>query len=230
MARRPIFVSGGKVGALYEEISIDFTWHSGFAPSQKQKSMRELHTEAAKIGLLKVLEVSTKSEHELGRRLSAFRLDVELSGVTSKIECIYQASKVFEKGGPFPELAYMKPIEAKRFFREKELGLITKFSFMGKDYENIPFHAYYDWLFLRALSVDDSLRYLETNLMKIDGFSDIEFNPARSINTQARSMAIFKTLLIRKRLHDCANDFDIYRDHLLDIERKHSHQIRLNIA
>lgn len=228
MAHRPIFIAGGITGALYEEISVQFQWHSGFSPSQKQKSMRELHAEAKKVGLKNILEVSTKSERELGRRLSAFRLDVELSGVTSKIECVYQSSKVFEKGGPFSELTFVKPIESKRFFRDKKLGLITHFSFRGIQYENLPFHAFYDWLFLRALS--SHAPYLEGKLSDIDGFSDIEFNPARSINTQARSMAIIKTLIARDKIYECAEDFDFFREHLMIIEKKTSKQIRLNIA
>lgn len=230
MAHRPIFVAGGKKGALYEEISVQFQWHSGFAPSQKKKSMHELHFEAKKIGLHKVLEVSTKSDHELGQRLSAFRLDVTLSGVSSKIECIYQASKVFEKGGPFPELTFVRPIEAKRFFKDKKLGLITHFEFEKVQYENLPFHAFYDWLFLRALADTDNIRYLSANLPKIDGFSDIEFNPSRSINTQARSMAIIKTLIARDKVYECANDFDFFREHLLEIEKKTTKQIRMSIA
>lgn len=230
MARRPIFLPASKFGPLYEEISLEFEWFSGFAPSQKRKSMRALHQAARDIGFAKILEVSTKSEHDLGQRLSAFRLDVELNGETSKIECVYQASKVFEKGGPFPEITYLKPIEAKRFFRDKKLGLITHFEFGGKRYENLPFHAFYDWLFLRALSNADAMRYLKKELPKLDGFSDIEFNPARSINTQARSMAIIATLIKRNKIYDCANDFDIFRDLLLNIEKKHNHQIRMNIA
>ena len=192
--------------------------------------MHELHGEAKKIGLNKILEVSTKSEHDLGQRLSAFRLDVTLSGVTSRIECVYQASKVFEKGGPYSELTFVKPIEAKRFFKDKKLGHITHFSFENIEYENLPFHAFYDWLFLRALSDGDHIRYLSSNLSKVDGFSDIEFNPARSINTQARSMAIIKTLIARDQVHDCANDFDYFRELLTAIEKKTSKQIRLNIA
>lgn len=230
MAHRPIFIAGGMTGVLYEEVSVQFKWHSGFAPSQKRKSMHELHAEAGKVGLKKILEVSTKSEHELGQKLSAFRLDVTLSGITSKIECIYQASKVFEKGGPFSELTFVKPIEAKRFFKERNLGKITHFCFEKIKYENLPFHAFYDWLFLRALSDNDYIRYLATNLPKIDGFSDIEFNPAKSINTQARSMAIIKTLIARKQVYDCANDFDHFRELLSDIERKTTKQIRMNIA
>jgi len=230
MAHRPIFVSGGLAGALYHEVSVQFKWHSGFAPSQKRKSMHELHFEAKKNGLNKILEVSTKSEHELGQKLSAFRLDVTLSGVESRIECIYQASKVFEKAGPFPDLTFVKPIEAKRYFRDKKFGKITHFEFEKVKYENLPFHAFYDWLFLRALSDKDNIRYLSKNLIKIDGFSDIEFNPARSINTQARSMAIIKTLIARDQVYDCANDFDYFRELLTTIERKTSKQIRLNIA
>ncbi len=228
MAYRPIFIPGDKTGALFKEVSVQFLWHSGMAPSQKKKSVIELHTEAARIGYKNVLEVSTKSEIELGRRLSAFRLNVELNKVTAKIECVYQASKVFEKGGPFPELASVAPIEAKRFFKNKDLGLIKNFMFGGQLFENLPHHAYYDWLFLRALTPHKS--YLEDKLDVFDAFSDIEFNPAKSINTQARSIAIIKTLILRNQMQDCYESFDFFRSHLAKIEKKTSTQIQLGFA
>ncbi len=225
MAHRPIFVSGDKKGALFEEISLQFHWHSGMAPSQKKKNVTELHSEASDRGFKSVLEISTKSNLELGRKLSAFTLDVELSGIKSKIECIYQASKVFEKGGPFPELAFAAPIQAKRFFKDKDLGLIKSFRFADQAYENLPHHAFYDWLFLRALTPHED--YLKNKLDMFDAFSDIEFNPSKSINTQARSVAIIKTLILRGQIRKCHESFDYFRSHLIKIEKKHAPQLSM---
>nr|WP_155840108.1 hypothetical protein [Hyphomonas jannaschiana] len=190
--------------------------------------MAELHAEASFLGFGEILEVSTKSDSELGRRLSAFRLDVELSGISSKIECIYQASKVFEKGGPFEEIVHLSPLEAKRYFKARKLGLIKCFSFKGQRYENLPFHAFYDWLFLRALA--EHKLFLSERLSRFDAFSDIEFNPSKSINTQARSVAIIATLIKRDQLDACASDFDFFRAHLEKIEKKTSTQIQLGLG
>lgn len=228
MAFRPIFVPGSERGALFREVSIQFHWHSGMAPSQKKRSVAELHSEAAKIGYSRILEVSTKSEEEIGRRLSAFTLDVELSGITSKIECVYQASKVFEKGGPVAELTRYSPIDAKRYFKDKSLGMIKHFEFEGRRYENTPHHAFYDWLFLKALKPHGA--YLSQRLQDFDAFSDIEFNPEKSINTQARSIAIIKCLILRSKIDVCADDFDFFRSMMFEIEKKTSTQIQLGFA
>jgi len=228
MAYRPIFVPGSDKGALFREVSIQFRWHAGMSPSQKKKSVLELHAESARLGFDRILEVSTKAEEELGRRLSAFRLDVSLGETTSKIECVYQASKVFEKGGPYPELVNGTPLQAKRFFKDKKLGLIKYFKFEGTKYENLPHHAFYDWLFLRALIPHQE--FLKERLTPFNAFSDIEFNPARSINTQARSVAIIKTLIHRGQLEKCAKSFDFFRSHLAKIEKKSTTQIQLGLA
>ena len=228
MAHRPIFLPGAKKGALFQEISVQFQWHPGFARSQKLKSVRELHKAAKTIGYANVLEVSTKSELALGQRLSAFTLDTTVSGVTAKIECIYQASKVFEKAGPFPELADMRPIEAKRYFRDKNIGLITHFEFGNTIYDNLPHHAFYDWLFLRALI--DHEAFLTSELAQFDAFSDIEFNPSRSVNTQARTAAIIASLIERDEFTKCADDYNYFRTLLAEIERKTSTQIELGLA
>lgn len=80
MANRPVFyVSGKKV----QRKNIEFIWYSGFAVSQKQKCIRSLHVNISRFdSALNPLEISTKSESELGRALSAFnlKLDGHLSG------------------------------------------------------------------------------------------------------------------------------------------------------
>ena len=228
MAHRPIFIPGELKGPLFREVSIQFKWHAGLAASQRKKCVHELHEEAARAGYDDVLEVSTKSDAEIGRRLSAFRLDVSLGKHRTKIECLYQGAKVFEKGGPFPELFALKPIEAKRFFRDKSLGLITHFQVDETIFENLPFHAFYDWLFIRALA--EHKDFLREGLEQFGSFSDIEFNPKRSINTQARTIAIIKNLIERDDIEACANSYDYFRTLLTDIETKHKPQIELGLA
>lgn len=209
MATRPIFVGTTSRETIFEERPISFTWHAGMAPSQKKKNVVELHQAAARYGYSLILECSSKSESELGRRLSAFSLEVEVAGFSSKLECIYQGSKVFQRGGPFPQLYGTTPIEAKRFFREKNLGLITSFRVGSCSFSNEPFNAFYDWLFLRALR--PHVGFLRQNVFKYDAYSDIEFNPERSVNSQARSIAIIKSLDYRGELDLYADDFELFR-------------------
>src|ERR1700733_9764743 len=76
MAERPIFIPAANAGHLVEEIFLPLQWHSGFAPVQKEKNIRELHASAKAAGFAPLLEVSTKSERTAGRHLSAFHLKV----------------------------------------------------------------------------------------------------------------------------------------------------------
>ena len=70
MASRPIFVITEKGIPIIKQIEISFNWNPGFAPSQQKKNIFNLHKEAEKQGVENVLEVSTKSENELGKKLS----------------------------------------------------------------------------------------------------------------------------------------------------------------
>src|SRR5687768_14143890 len=105
MAERPVFLSYSHDIHFVKEVSVGFPWHPGFAVVQKQKNIHALHDAAAKRGLSPLLEVSTKSEVKLGQRLSAFNLPVQLAdGTKVPLECVFQGSKVFERGGPFSDL------------------------------------------------------------------------------------------------------------------------------
>ena len=193
MARRPIFVPlyDGKRYVL--DRYVDFEWHSGFAKSQKQKSIRSLHEMAARdYGVQNALEVSSKSEQALGVALSSFNLKFTTKkGKTLTVEAAFQGSKVFVNGGPFTDIFELAPIDAKRDQRLKNSGSLLKFSFFGDDWELEPKTAFYDWLYINALLKNQDLI---SEVTKIDAFTDIEFNHEKSINCQARSAALFCAL------------------------------------
>lgn len=75
MAKRSVYRVSDNDKKYIEEKVVDFTWYPGFAISQKQKSILDLHSEYNKIYKEdKGLEISSKSQVELGIRLSAFNL------------------------------------------------------------------------------------------------------------------------------------------------------------
>jgi hypothetical protein len=199
MAKRPIFIPYSDGLRFVREVDIEFKWNPGFAPVQKKKNIVALH-EAAKLkGFKQLLEVSTKSDIKLGERLSAFNLPVELDDGTSiTLECAFQGSKVFENGGPYKDIYRKSSREAKKDERIRSSGKIISFEFEGFRFPNEPKTAFYDWLYSRALS--PHREYLE-RFNEFDGFTDIEFNPEKSINCQARSCALFVSL-VRKGLLD----------------------------
>lgn len=188
-----MFQATKKLPKLVEEIAVDFEWHPGMAASQKQKSVRSLHEAAREQGILKILEVSSKSEDHIGVSLSAFNLKVELStGEFVSLESAFQGSKVFEKGGPYLDLYGKHGRDIKKDPRIHAGGNLQCFEFEGECWELEPKTSFYDWLYLRAVRSNEDLAYeLSRNY---EAFTDIEFNPKKSINCQARSCALFVSL------------------------------------
>lgn len=204
MARRPVFVPSFNGALLVHERVLDFTWSSGMAESQKKKNVAALHEAAKKIGMDCVLEISSKSNHEVGQRLSAFSLKINIEGTDFPLESVYQASKVFEKAGPFPDVFDMEPREAKRFIRSADYGRLIGFELERKRYPLNPKNAFYDWLYIRALS--KHVDWIEKNV-NFDGYTDIEFNPEKQVNCQARAFAEFKSLAAKSKLDLAVSNF-----------------------
>lgn len=191
MATRPIFIPSNSLSALVKTVHVNFEWQPGFSIVQKQKNIRGLHFQALTLGYSPILEISTKSESFLGRKLSAFNLRVKVNDTSSNVENFYQGSKVFENGGPFVDLFFSTPIEAIRDERLQNSGRLKHFHLFGRTWELIPRTAFYDWLYLTALfqNLNESIK-----LLGYSGFSDIEYNPLKSVSCQARSAAMFVSL------------------------------------
>ncbi|MFO3903078.1 hypothetical protein AAHD62_00885 [Enterobacter hormaechei] len=205
MANRPVFIPQTEGSALVEIVNVDFVWSAGLSIAQKQKSIAALHDSFnQRFPQEKVLEVSSKSTAELGRKLSAFNMGVtSRNGQFISVESLFQSSKVFTSAsgiqGPFRELMLLSPKEAKQSELLKNAGQLKHFSYGPSEQRDAeiwalePKSAFYDWLYLNALNIapwkEDVLAY--------SAFTDIEFNPARSINCQAYSVALWCALRLR---------------------------------
>ena len=201
MATRPAWTI--KEGAIVSR-DFDFSWNGGFALSQKQKNIRNLHQAIEQATGGNALEVSSKSHIELGRRLSAFSL--KLNNVY--LENIFQSSKKYENGGPYIDLLEVEPKDAKRDERHRTSGKLLAFVKDGIEWPLEPKTAFYDYLYIKA--VIENLGY-DLDLSAYSWFTDIEFNPEKSINCQARSAAIYK-LLQEKELFEVVEDVGTWRD------------------
>lgn len=163
------------------------------AKSQKQKSIRALHEAAKqKLGVEKILEISSKSDSELGVALSAFNLRIRTGLGKVPVECVFQGSKVFERGGPYTDMYGRAPQEVKKDSRLRESGALWYFAWNGERWELEPKTAFYDWLYLMALRENPELA---ERLLEYEAFTDIEFNPEKSINCQAHAAALYRALV-----------------------------------
>jgi len=195
MAERPIFIPAPDSSELVKELPMRLVWNSGFAPVQKKKNIVALHASAARAGYSPLLEISTKSEEKVGQRLSAFNLKVHSQMLgTMPLELAFQGSKVFKRGGPYTDLYKAVDVrDAKRDLRLKESAPLESFTFEGFVFPLEPKTVFYDWLYVASLY--EHRAWLRDHIFHYAGFTDIKFNPERSINWQARSCALLVTLM-----------------------------------
>lgn len=200
MAQRPVYIPTLSGPTLVRTEMVEFQWFPGMSLSQKQKSIAALHEQAGAIlGITNILEVSSKSPDALGVKLSAFNLMITTPKRSYSVECAYQSSKVFELGGPYTDIRDKTSLEAKRDPRLKESGKLVKFNFYGTDWPLQPTTAFYDYVYVNALIRNG---HLHDELDCFEGFTDIEFNPTKSLNCQAYSVALYHALKRRGQLED----------------------------
>ncbi len=199
MAIRPIFIpiKNGNIGVA--ERMIEFHWHPGMATIQKQKSISALHQSANNDGISPILEISSKSQESLGVNLSAFNLFLKTQKQHKliSVESAFQGSKIFKNGGPYNDIYDLPPQKAKKDERVRSSGDIIGFEFFGLKFSNFPRTLFYDWLYINTLIQNCTLA---EQLSHYAAFSDIEFNPERSINCQAHSAALYLSILFSGHL------------------------------
>lgn len=210
MANRPVFVMSLDKRYCIRE-NVEFEFFSGFSDKQQKKSIQSLHRAyLEKHADKRVLEISSKSEDELGIRLSAFNLMIRTpSGKEFSVESAFQASKVFEKGGPYKDLLDVTSKQAKKDERLKNSGKIIKFFINGSTFKTEPKTYFYNWLYINTLNLYDELT---EQLIDYNAFTDIAFNPQKSINCQAEAAAIYVSLQKQGLLQEALKNKDTFLD------------------
>ncbi len=193
MANRPVFIPSFAKQSMVCIESHTFTWHPGLSVQQKQRNVVALHQAfLTKHPNLRPLEISSKSMVPLGVQLSAFNLGtMTLTGKRVCVEAIYQASKVFENGqGPFPEYYTQEASLVRKKVRAIN-GNLKQFQYRTDIWPLQPMRAFYDWIYCKMLVRNPNL---VDALRNYDAFTDIEFNPQKSVNCQAYAVALYLTM------------------------------------
>jgi len=191
MAIRPVFKPTNSA-PFTQKVEVEFQWHPGLAKSQAQKSIDSLHHAAHQDHHIEnILEISSKSKSSLGIKLSAFNLSITYNKQSMTVETAFQGSKVFSEGGPYHDLYESDSISAKKDPRISNSGELIGFKFFNLEFPLKPTTFFYDWLYLQALNQNQTLA---EQIMLFDGFSDIAFNPKKSLNCQAKSAALYVAL------------------------------------
>lgn len=226
MAIRPVFVVSLDNSYCVKK-NVEFEFFSGFSDKQKRRSICSLHQQYLKCNEgHKILEISSKSEDKLGVSLSAFNLMIKTrNGREFSVESAFQASKVFEKGGPYKDLLYVPSREAKRDERLKNSGKVIGFYIDGKMFETEPKTYFYNWLYINTLHLYDELT---EQLMEYDAFTDIAFNPQKSINCQAEAAAIYVALAKQGLLEAALKDKDSFKEIVYPQKRQEVEGVQLS--
>lgn len=89
------------------------------------------------------------------------------------------------------------------------------FRYQDEDFPLTPKTVFYDYIYIAAvkntLTADEIREILSYNF-----FTDIEFNPAKSINTQARTASLIKLILEE---YGCLRDFS--KDEFIQYHKGH---------
>ena len=190
MANRPFFIPNDNKDELVKTELVEFKWFTGFAKVQKQKSISSFHENISKqFRYNKILEISTKSKDILGVKLSAFNLKINFKNKEYFLESLFQGSKVFSNEGPYVDIYKKESIDAKKDERIKRSDL-KEFSFFGEKF-TLEFD-FYSWLYFLALKQN---KKLTGEILHYQAFTDIEFNPEKSLNCQAYSAALYLSMI-----------------------------------
>lgn len=196
MASRPFFIPNNNKYELVKTELVEFKWFYGFAKVQKQKSISSFHENISKqFRYNKILEISTKSKDKLGVKLSAFNLKINFKDKEYFLESLFQGSKVFSNEGPYVDIYKKESIDAKKDERIKRSDL-KEFSFFGEKF-TLEFD-FYSWLYFLALKQN---KKLTSEILNYQAFTDIEFNPEKSLNCQAYSAALYSSMITNNILN-----------------------------
>lgn len=128
---------------------------------------------------------------------------------------LFQSSKKFEKGGPFLDILDKDSKSAKKDKRLRKNGKLVCFMYKGEKWELEPQTLFYDWLYINVLDINIKEKKLKLKeIKKYQIFTDVEFNHEKSINCQARSLALYIVLHNMKQLKKSLKDKEVFKKNL----------------
>ena len=213
--KRPVFMPRVNSDNLVKTDMVRFERHVGFASRQKKKSINDMHQVIRKkYGFNHVLELSSKSGNKLSFLLSplSLKLTNENGGEPCSVENAFQSSMVFEDGGPYIDLLSAPPRQAKKDERLITSGELIGYNYFGMEWSVEPLTTFYDWLYVNALKQNPQLH---EEVMQYQAFTDMEFNPKKSIHSSAYALAMFVALHKRELLDNIEDPtvfFNLYHD------------------
>jgi type I restriction enzyme M protein len=104
----------------------------------------------------------------------------------------------------------MTSIKAKKDPRLKESGKLLSFQLLNETWPKEPKTLFYDWIYMSSIY---SNKQLHEEIIKYKFFTDIEFNPKKSYNCQARSAALYVSLFKKGVLDKLMTNKEEYKNY-----------------
>lgn len=224
MANRPVYASVPSSPSLVWQFNCEFVWSAGLSKSQKKKNVKALHEAFIKCKGRedsRLLEVSNLSENDLGIKLSAFNMQLDVEALMAKlenraangskivsVEMAYQGGKCISGQGPFTDIWDKDSKAAKRDSRLKS-GLISGFKIGNTEFPLSPASCFYDFIYLSALTQPQNRELLE-QAVEYMCFTDLNFNPNKGIANQAQALALGVALYHKGVLEEALSSLDSF--------------------
>ena len=208
---KPVFMPRVNSDNLVKTDMVRVERHVGFSSRQKKKTINDLQQVIRKkYGFKQVLELSSKSGNKLSFPLSPFSLQITSAhdGKQYSVENAFQASMVFEDGGPYTDLLTVAPRQARKDDRLLTSGELVGYDYFGMEWAVEPLTMFYDWLYVNALKQNPQLH---EEVMQYQAFTEITFNPKKSIHCAAYSLALFVALNKRDLLDGVEDPMTFYK-------------------
>lgn len=193
MAKRLYFIPRASYRGLLVEKTIHYPEVRGERKDTLKKSLETMHHRIlAKESGGRLLEVSPYGSN-LGKKLTPWTLTLNLkSGESFPVAAILESAKVFERGGPYEDLAEKDQDVLLSDTRLTESGRLLGYHFEGEAFTLNPRHKFFDYLYIRALSQKPELF---EDLLQVDILTDITYQMHSMYLSPARAVGYFISLL-----------------------------------
>lgn len=205
MAVRKVFLSLTEYPYV-KEISVTFPWLNGAKQQNVQAVLDAFHDVYPDVP---ALEVSLASSQPEGIGAAAMKLPFCLKTQQDvPVGMVYEASKVFADGGPYPELLQLPSQKRGKNRPQPKDGKCIGYRLEETDYPVQPYpYAFFNWLYGCTLRRNPEQA---GGVLKFGAFSDLDLGSSKKDrNSPARAAAVYAGLAAAGKL-DCYESFEAF--------------------
>lgn len=205
MAVRKVFLSLTEYPYV-KEISVTFPWLNGAKQQNVQAVLDAFHDVYPDVP---ALEVSLASSQPEGIGAAAMKLPFCLKTQQDvPVGMVYEASKVFADGGPYPELLQLPSRKRGKNCPQPKDGKCIGYRLEETDYPVQPYpYAFFNWLYGCTLRRNPEQA---GGVLKFGAFSDLDLGSSKKDrNSPARAAAVYAGLAAAGKL-DCYESFEAF--------------------